>query len=194
MLAQRTPPEVLRRIDAECEEMQRREREWRARPRAERAAFVATQPRRRNWERDGTTELRDQVGEWEQDELRRITQERGQANMCRGTDGIWHHQDHLAQRLTGHDEAKVMKGGIKEDQTHMRNLEVGLTDQRLTELGGMNEGIEDDQTHTWNLEVGLTGQRLTELRGITDRVVSHFVDKALGQPSGTQVSAKLLWS
>jgi hypothetical protein len=94
-----------------------------------------------------------------------MEQEQGRTNTFLGADGLRHHQDHFGPGLTGRDEDTLMNGGIEDDQTHTRNFGAGLTDQRMMELGRF-----------------------------TSKVVRSFADEALEQPSGTQVSSKLLWS
>jgi hypothetical protein len=94
-----------------------------------------------------------------------MKQEQGRTSTFLGGDGLRHHRDHLGPGVTGRDEGTFMNGGI-----------------------------EDDQAHTRNFGAGLTGQRMMELGRFTNKVVRRFADEALEQPSGTQVSSKLLWS
>jgi hypothetical protein len=60
-------------------------------------------------ESEGMT-LAEQVRFWEQDELRRMAQEQEGMNTFLGTDGLWHHRDHLGPGLAGHDETTSMNG------------------------------------------------------------------------------------
>jgi hypothetical protein len=129
------------------------------------AFAVATGPRLR-MTRNDTAELGAQVREWEQDERNRIAREQGHTNTVLGSDGVYHHQDHLGPVLAR------------------------TNDDVLT----MNEDTGNDQTFPQNEGAELTDHQLTELGEITSRVGNHFTAEALGHPSDMQISSGLSWS
>jgi hypothetical protein len=129
------------------------------------AFAVATGPRRR-MTRNDTAELRDQVREWEQDELNRIVREQCHSNTMLESDGVYHHRDHLGAVLARTDD-------------------VSMT---------MNDEAENDQTLAQHERAELIDHPLIELRELTSRVRNHFTTEALGQPSDMQISSDLSWS
>jgi phage FluMu protein gp41 len=116
--------------------------------------------------RDDTAELRNQVREWEQDELNRVVREQGRSSTVLGSDGVYHHRDYLGSVLARTNDVTIMA----------------------------NDDTEYDQTLAYNEGVELLDHQLTELREITGRVGNHFTTEALGQPSDMQISSGLSWS
>jgi hypothetical protein len=95
-------------------------------------------------------------------------------------------QDLLSYSLHSGQAGRAVQTDDRTDQNDQEDQALRMVDQI-----GWNGRLNDDQGGVRNSE--LNGRRSLESNGVMNKVVSRFVDEALGRPSGTQGSSVLLW-